>query len=144
MNQNKKYSSWREAQKVLGDDFWDIMSEVLPNIGPRIDMYRGKKELIIAVELPGLEGPDDISMVIQGNFLLLEGSIERPYVTTHEGFLQDERFHGPFRRKLKIPTYCLLDELSANYSKGILYIRIPHDGTRSETKNEKIKINFNN
>lgn len=136
-------SIWGKAGNVLGEDFWEVISEVFPNIGPRIDMCQIKEEVVIVAEIPGIGSPSDIAINLSGYTISIEGKIERPYAKSEDQMLLDERFHGPFKRKLSIPRNTMPDQLKANYQHGLLLIRIPII-PEAVNRDQKIDIEFEN
>ncbi|MDQ0214880.1 HSP20 family protein [Oikeobacillus pervagus] len=143
MKPKKHFHSMEEAKKILGEDFWEVMSDVLPFVGPRVDIARGETELIIAVELPGLHSKEDVSIRLYSYTLIIEGELTRSYGKDLEEMIQDERAIGPFKRKIRLPKDCLLDSIHANYWNGLLLITIPFDQQFEKEENgENIQIHF--
>jgi HSP20 family protein len=92
MKRKKNFSNLNDASEFLGEDFWEVMTDILPFIGPRIDVIRTSKEIVIIV--PGVLTKNDLSLNLQGPMLLIEGMIHRQYMDEEVQVLQDERFNG--------------------------------------------------
>ncbi|MDC3417386.1 Hsp20/alpha crystallin family protein [Aquibacillus salsiterrae] len=125
MQGQQDYNKWNEARKVLGDDFWDVMSDVMPNVGPRMDMVQVNNGLNIILEIPGVIDENDITIRLKGLTLIVEGTISRPYIVSEDSIIQSERFYGPFKRKIRLKRNHLIEEIKAKYSRGLLLIVVP-------------------
>jgi HSP20 family protein len=142
MSRKKSMNSMAEARRILGQDFFDAVSDILPLVGPRIDMFQGDQELVIVAELPGLVSQEDINLSLDGYDLSIKGEIKRPYVADEEKLLINERAGGPFERSVKIPPQCALEQIQADFFNGLLFIRIPFVLQQSTHNRESIQINF--
>jgi len=138
------FQLFKDATEILGDDFWDVMSDILPYIGPRIDVIRLENQYHIIVELPGLVSEENVSVHIQGMVLYIEGKIERPYIQESTKVVQDERYHGPFKRKIRLPEDCIIEKMTASYINGLLQIVIPTYTHEQKYNKQKINVQFNN
>jgi HSP20 family protein len=142
VKRKKNFSNLNEASELLGEDFWEVMTDILPFIGPRVDMVRQKEGVLIVAEIPGIFSSDDLSINIQGPLLLLEGKIERPYMGNDTEALLDERFNGNFKRKIKLPEDCIPEQMKANYIRGILEVRIPTYSNENTYPKNNVPVKF--
>lgn len=124
---NKNFNTFQEAQKVLGEDFWDVLSDAYPMIGPRADIIQSQNEMMIFMDVPGIQNRKDIKISVQNNYLLINGEIPDLNFPGFE-FLQQERFYGSFNKKIRLPTSAVYEQLRAFYRHGILQIIIPLTG----------------
>jgi len=138
------FQLFKDATEILGDDFWDVMSDILPYIGPRIDVIRSENQYVIIVELPGLVSEESVSLHIQGMVLYIEGKIERPYIQESTTVVQDERYHGPFKRNIRLPEDCMVERMAASYTNGLLQIVIPTYTNEEKYPKQKIDVQFSN
>jgi HSP20 family protein len=142
MSKKKSVNSMGEARRILGQDFFDAVSDILPLVGPRIDMFLGEQELMIVAELPGLVSQEDVNLSLEGYNLTISGELKRPYVTNEEKLLINERAGGPFERSVKIPPQCAVEQIQADFFNGLLFITIPFVHQHTTNKCESIQINF--
>lgn len=142
MSPKKNFNSMEEAKRILGEEFWDVLTDVLPYMGPRIDICKFEKNLLIVAELPGIQSPKDVMIYLDGNSLVLEGKITRDYGETEALFIKNERYQGPFKRKIRLPQECIISQLQAEYQKGLLKINIPLSN-ESIFSRQEIPIVFN-
>ncbi|MGG1369921.1 Hsp20/alpha crystallin family protein [Priestia megaterium] len=138
---SKNFNSFHQAQKVLGDDFWEILSDVYPMVGPRVDVLRSDNDMKIVIEIPGIQNQDDIKLYFQNKNIVVSGEI--PGEISGYTFEQQERFCGPFKRVIRIPTNAILEQLTAHYQGGLMVIHVPLSGPYEE--NDMIfPIHFSN
>ncbi|PWB53414.1 MAG: heat-shock protein [Nitrosomonadales bacterium] len=105
---------------------------------PRWSLLAGEveeteKELIVRVEVPGME-KDDCRITIEGNTLYLSGEkrIERE---THEStYHVMERAYGSFQRAIPLPGNVDIDKAEASYKNGVLTVRLPKVGGAARGK----------
>ncbi|HAQ06297.1 MAG TPA: Hsp20/alpha crystallin family protein [Bacillus bacterium] len=142
MSRKKNFDSMGEARRILGADFFEAVSELMPLVGPRIDMVRGDQEVLIVVELPGLVSQDDVILSLDGYNLTIEGDLKRPYVIDEDKLIVNERSGGMFKRKVKIPSECTINRVEADYFNGLLFIKIPVMLRQASQVQERIQIKF--
>lgn len=119
-----------KVSETLGKDFSELLCEVAPFVGPRIDVYQTKDTFFISVDLAGA-GRNDFSLKLQKNTLCIEGVIPAAFDQKKTKVITSERFYGSFQRKVYIPAECLLEQLKAVYENGILIITIPLNDSKN-------------
>ncbi|MDB4868065.1 MAG: Hsp20/alpha crystallin family protein [Cohnella sp.] len=124
---------------VLGEDFWQEMGELIPNTGPRFDIYYTSTSVVVLAELPDLQTPDQIGIRLEGQTLVVEGEIPRLYPVTENRISRNERFFGPFRRSLLLPKPVSADGIKAKYRQGLLIIELRIEPL-SEQKNIPVEF----
>lgn len=142
MNKKKIMSSLGEASEFLGEEFWDVINDFLPLVNPRIDIIRTDKEMTIVAELPGIQSEEDLSIRMQGRLLVIAGEIKRPYIVDGQEVIKDERFTGPFKRKIRLPEDCIIEKLVASYINGLLKIVIPVYSDEQNDPQHEIPVRF--
>ncbi|WP_156424399.1 Hsp20/alpha crystallin family protein [Bacillus sp. FJAT-27445] len=101
----------------------ELLTEVAPLIGPRIDCIRTEDSLFISADLAGAK-PQDVKLGISAGSIIISGVIP-PLFDDFKQMLQQERFYGPFQRKIILPENCLTGNMKAELENGILTITIP-------------------
>lgn len=142
MKKKKVMSSLGEASEILGEEFWDVINDFLPLVSPRIDVVRTGKEMIIVAELPGIQSEEDLSIRIQGRLLMIAGEIKRPYIAEGQEVIKDERFTGPFKRKIRLSEDCNTEKLTASYINGLLKIVVPVYSDEQNYPQQEILVRF--
>ncbi len=91
---------------------------------PLIDLYETTDEIVIEVDLPGVE-PDDISIKVANEFLMLEGIKREKAEEKRLNYICMERSFESFRRIIRFPHPVNLSEGKASYIDGVLRINFP-------------------
>ncbi|HNT44122.1 MAG TPA: Hsp20/alpha crystallin family protein [Syntrophorhabdaceae bacterium] len=111
---------------------------VSPSTGdfPAVNIWSDGEETLVTTEIPGIEsGAIDIS--VAGKTLILKGAREPDQVEEGSSYHRRERWYGQFSKAIELPFTIDADRVAADFSNGILTIRLP----RSEAeKPRKITI----
>ena len=99
---------------------------------PAVDMEETDKEIVVKAEMPGLE-PRDFQISLADNILTIKGEKNEEKKEDKNSYHMIERRHGSFYRSIILPFDVKGDKVEANYSKGILEIKLP------KTKPKKAK-----
>jgi HSP20 family protein len=103
---------------------------------PAINVRATKDEIQVAVDLPGIDATK-LDLALDGNVLRIRG--ERPVSELKEGetWLAQEGDYGAFERALRLPFHAEASRIEANYTQGVLTIKLP----RAESeKAKKIEV----
>ncbi len=103
---------------------------------PRIDVFGREQELVIRVEVPGVNA-EDIDITLEDHTLTISGSRSFDQESSETGYHRREIFTGTFRRTLVLPEELDRDEISASANDGILEVTIPR---RPEVLPRKVKV----
>jgi len=103
---------------------------------PPIDVYETRDDLVVSVELPGLQ-ERDIHLAMTGDLLTLRGRRGPTAGPPQERYHRIERWSGPFERHIRLPIPVQTDRIRATYRDGVLEIRLPK---RDEARPREIKI----
>ena len=132
--------SLRQAMDKLFEDSFVRPSRFLAAFGetaaPAIDTYQTPNEVVVKAALPGIK-PEDISIDITGNTLIIKGETKAAEETKKEDYLYQERRYGSFSRSLVLPSGLQADKSEADLENGILTLTIPKT---AEAKPKTIKI----
>jgi len=82
------------------------------------------KEIIVRVEVPGME-KDDFSITVEGNLLYLSGEKRYERESRDSTYHVMERAYGSFHRSIQLPHNVDADRAQASYKNGVLSIRLP-------------------
>lgn len=103
---------------------------------PPIDVYDSKDNLLVRVDLPGIE-KNDVDISIQENTLTIKGEKKRSMDVKEENCYRSERSFGNFNRALSLSTQVDTGKASAHFNDGILELVLPK---KEEVKPKQIKI----
>ncbi len=112
-----------KVDQVLGEDFWQDISEMIPVLGPRVDVYETEKEVMVYVELSGQASTENIRISMNGSVLTIRGEVISMYPSSQQQFLISERFFGNFSRKINLPNL-LYRDIRAKFANGLLVIHL--------------------
>jgi HSP20 family protein len=101
-----------------------------------MDAYRSGDTFLVQFDLPGID-PESIDLTVERNVLTVHANRTRP---TGEGveMLAAERPHGTFSRQLFLGDTLDLDAMEADYTDGVLTLRLP---VAERAKPRKVTIN---
>ncbi len=105
-------------------------------IVPNIEMFDRKDEVVVRVELPGVE-KKDIDLTITENNLTIKGEVRRAEEVPEEDFYITELTYGNFARTISLPAEVDSSRAKATYRNGILEIVLPK---KEEAKPQEIKV----
>lgn len=90
---------------------------------PSIDVVEEEGELLVTAELPGID-PEDVEVTIDDDVLTIKGEKTEEKDVSEEGRHVHERTFGKFERRIPLPTGVAVDDVTADYDKGVLAIRV--------------------
>ncbi|MBI1734236.1 MAG: Hsp20/alpha crystallin family protein [Candidatus Rokubacteria bacterium] len=104
---------------------------------PAIDMVERKDEIVVRVDLPGLE-EKDIEVSVDDGRLTIRGERKETREEKDEGYeYYCERRAGAFFRGLPLPTGVDADKVKASFKNGVLEVHLPK---AKESKPKKVEI----
>jgi len=97
-----------------------------PRAMPRADVAETDKDLLITLELPGME-ENDVSVRLTGNLLTISGERKQKKEDKDKHFFFVETTYGAFERSFELPPEVRreAESVKATFHKGMLEIRIP-------------------
>jgi len=103
---------------------------------PAVDIYEKDNELILTVEVPGIN-EKDIEISIEDNTLSIRGERKFEKETKEENFHRIERSYGSFFRSFSLPGNIDQEKIQAEHENGILRVTMPK---KAELKPKIIKV----
>jgi len=91
---------------------------------PRTDIAETDKEIVIDVELPGLNR-DDIKVEVKDNTLTVTGERKQENKKENAECCRVERHYGKFERTFGLPDTVVDDKIAATYKDGVLTLTLP-------------------
>jgi HSP20 family protein len=104
---------------------------------PPVDIYEDEHTITLKLEVPGIE-EKDIDVRIENNTLTVHGERKIEKEEKEENFRRVERQYGSFTRSFTLPSSVDPGQVSADYAKGVLNIKLPK---KAEAKPKQIKVN---
>ncbi len=102
---------------------------------PPMDLVENDGGYEIMAELPGMD-PEDVEIKLHQGYLTIHGEKEEKTEKQEENYHLCERSYGTFQRSFRIPAGVDMDKIDADFSKGVLHVRLPksHEAKESERK----------
>jgi HSP20 family protein len=91
---------------------------------PPVNLYEVDGELWLTAELPGVK-PDDLEVTVSGGVLTLRGCRQGPEGVPDDRYRRQERARGRWERSFSLPDRVEEDRMSAEFTNGLLRIRLP-------------------
>ncbi len=89
---------------------------------PPVEVLRDGEDVVVRVELPGIDVARDVSIDVERGRLVISG--ERRAATEGEGVLVRELRYGAFRREFALPQGVSPEQVEASYDGGLLDVRV--------------------
>jgi HSP20 family protein len=97
---------------------------------PNVDIYESEKELVVKVEIPGID-PKDVELNVENNVLTISGERKLEFDDKRENYHRVERAYGSFSRSFSLPRLIDEDNIRADYKDGVLTVYVPrHEKAR--------------
>ena len=106
---------------------WGGLEESLESIrSPQMDVIDRDKDMLIRVELPGVE-KKDVDVSVSNGTLNIKGSVKRESKEQRKDYFRCEIAQGNFSRSLSIPLGIDKTNIGASLKDGILEIILPKE-----------------
>ena len=134
------------VEKAHTAGWWPYLYEPLRGIGEKIaDWFAPRSEASavqdcyeICLELPGVKA-DDIDVSIENGQLTVKG--EKRFKREEKGrtYFFSEREYGGFQRSFRLPPDARSDDITADFTNGVLMLKVPKAGPPEE-RSKRIPI----
>lgn len=144
------FDEMRRLQKEMNKAFDNFFSESTKSIKgiekgfsrykePTSDIIETDKDIIVAVDLPGMD-KKDIVLKVTENMVEVRAQKKEEMKVEKKGFFKHERSYSGFHRVLSLPAAVKSEDAKAEYKNGILKITIPKMQPTIAVKKKVIKI----
>jgi len=103
---------------------------------PALDVAENEREVTVRVEIPGVD-PKDLDITVAGGQLTLAGEKKESTEQSGKDFYHTETRYGSFRRSIPLPEAVDPQQVDAEYSNGVLLIRLKKS---SSTPSKRIEV----
>src|SRR6201998_4896453 len=104
---------------------------------PPVDVYEDEHNVTLKIEVPGID-EKDIDVRVENNTLTVHGERKFEKDEKEENYRRVERQYGSFTRTFTLPNTVETENVSGNYEKGVLEIKL---GKTRQAKPKQIKVN---
>jgi len=105
---------------------------------PSADVVAEGEDVVINLELPGVDVERDVVVEIDRGRLVVRGQRGGQHEEERGGRVHRERWSGSFRREFRLPERVDAARISAGYERGVLSVRLA--GAAVEPKATRIAI----
>ena len=125
--------------RLFRDSYGEGREEALTTstFAPAVDVYEDEHNVTLKIEVPGID-EKDIDVRIENNTLIVHGERKFEKDEKEENFRRVERQYGSFTRTFTLPNTIDPEQVSANYDKGVLKVKL---AKKAEAKPKQIKVN---
>ena len=106
---------------------------------PAIDMRTDGSDVVVSLELPGVDVEKDVDIEVVDGRLVISGQRQDTQASEQGDVLVRELRYGAFRREFALPDGVSADDIEAAYDKGLLHVRV-HNVTKPAEPARKIPI----
>lgn len=121
---DNQFGRWNQlARSFLGDDFFESITEKngTAEEGPKVDVYHSNQEVIVILNLPGVEDMRSMRFQLERGMLIVSGVIPNPYHGYTSFSQQCPR--GEFRKEIEIGAEVEPKSRSIRYRRGVVEVR---------------------
>lgn len=106
---------------------------------PPTDVVRDGTDVVVTLELPGVDVENDVSVEVSDGRLLISGRRAEETSSDEGGVLVRETRSGSFRREFALPEHVTADSVEADYDRGLLKVRV-RDVAKPKIEPKRIQI----
>ena len=134
---------WQPFQEIetikqqLDTIFEDLTPATTTDWIPAVDLVDAGDNYVLEVVLPGLNA-DDINIEASRKSITLTGERNAVEMGEDHQALRRERRYGRFHRTVNLPVAIDHEQVSADYTNGILPLNVPK---AAELRNQVVKVN---
>ena len=107
------------------------------SFAPPVNIYEDEHNITLKLEVPGID-ERDIDVRVENTTLTVHGERKIEKEEKEENFRRVERQYGSFTRSFTLPSSVDSGQVSADYDKGVLKIKL---AKKAEAKPKQIKVN---
>ena len=135
----REFTTLQDRMNRLFRDSFDGREESLTTstFAPAVDVYEDEHNVTLKIEVPGVE-EKDIDVRVENHTLTVHGERKFEKEEKEENYRRVERQYGSFTRSFTLPNTVDTENVSANYDKGVLKIKL---AKKAEAKPKQIKVN---
>lgn len=110
--------------------------------GIAADVFDMRNEVVVIVELPGLQKASDVRISVLPTSVTIKGDRRRGAHTAAGTITQSERALGPFERTIELPARVRKQHAKATYAHGLLEIRLVKEGRIGNPDANMVDVDF--
>ncbi len=91
---------------------------------PAMDVYTKEGNLIVKVELPGVDPEHDVHVQVEGDELVIRGERKQEHEMKEDSYYRMEASYGAFERRIPLPRPVEAEAFKADFAAGILTVTV--------------------
>jgi len=127
----------RRVDELMRSFFGTRTTPFFKEFRPTTDVFDRKGDLVVRVELPGLDVGKDVKVSIEDGALLIKGERRQREETREDEYYRMETSYGSFTRRVPLPEGIDEDTIMAEYKDGVLEVVVPKAATQIEAPKVK-------
>ncbi len=127
---NSLANNWFNEFDQIFENLFDARVE--NRLSPACDIEESEKFILFSFDLPGLD-EKDIHIELEGSVLVVSGERKQEIVDENSRSYRGRHF-GRFQQSFKLPQTIDLENIEADYSKGVLKVLLPKQAKESPKK----------
>jgi HSP20 family protein len=104
---------------------------------PTTDVFDRKGDLVVRVELPGVDAGKDVKVSVEEGSLVIAGERRQHGEIREDAYYRMETSYGAFTRRVPLPEGIDEDTITAEYKDGVLEVVVPKAAARIEAPEVK-------
>jgi HSP20 family protein len=104
---------------------------------PTMDVFERDGDLVVKLELPGIDPGKDVTIEVREGVLVIKGERRQEKEVKEEAYYRMEASYGAFERRIDVPEGIDDGDISATYADGVLEVVIPKGAV--EEKEEEVE-----
>jgi HSP20 family protein len=117
---------------------WPVTAE--KPFTPTTDVFAKGADLVIHLDLPGIDPEKDLKITIEDGELVVRGERKQEKEYKGANYYRMERFYGTFERHFPIPKTVDEKAVKATYKEGVLEIVLTGAVLVAEAKQQQAKL----
>ena len=105
---------------------------------PSVDVKEQENDVVVSAELPGLD-LKDVNVEVTQDSVRIAGEKKQETEKEEKGYYHRESSFGSFERVIDLPTEVDEDKAEAEFSKGVLTIKLPKS-EQARSKRKKVEV----
>lgn len=122
----------RRAQEEMNRLFGGIALAARTDFPP-LDIWAGTEGAVLVALIPGVS-PDVLDITVHQDTVTLRGKREPETTDDDTAVLRQERVYGPFARTAVLPFNVDAENVSAQFSRGVLTLTLPRPASEKPRK----------
>jgi HSP20 family molecular chaperone IbpA len=99
---------------------------------PTMDIVERSGDLVVKLELPGIDPEKDVQIEVRDHTLVIKGERRCTDEVKEETYYRMEASYGEFERQIPIPQVTADTDIRATYVDGVLQVVVPEAVERTE------------